>query len=134
VTDIGGIRGLDSSVALHFLRILKELSRSTGMTNVSAAGAKTSCTTDSSSDRVDCKYTVICLLPRAILTHGRSIKLHRRCTTSALTESWYYTTVKWFIPDLPTRLKIISFSRAGKRRHARRELTLISKRSLADAK
>ncbi len=29
------IRGLDSAVALHFFKILRELSRSTGMTNVS---------------------------------------------------------------------------------------------------
>lgn len=29
------IRGLDSAVALHFLKVAKELSRSTGMSNVS---------------------------------------------------------------------------------------------------
>jgi ATP-binding cassette subfamily G (WHITE) protein 2 (SNQ2) len=29
-----GIRGLDSAVALHYLKALRELSRSTGMTNI----------------------------------------------------------------------------------------------------
>lgn len=30
------IRGLDSAVALHYLKVIKELARSTGMTNVSS--------------------------------------------------------------------------------------------------